>query len=643
MRKRLLALCTALLLLTGAALPALGAGSEREETLTILFTHDIHDHILPTSVQGGGESGGLTRLAALLRQERDAAPGATVTLDGGDFSMGTLFQTIFTTAAPELRLLGAMGYDATTFGNHEFDYGAQGLADMLNAAVASGESLPALVEANYKPPEDDTTSLEAWSNYGISDYTVLERDGLRVAVFGLIGEDADSCAPTGGMEFEPIVTAARRTVAYLQEYEQPDYIICLSHSGTEDGRGEDYDLAKAVDGIDVILSGHTHTTLTQPIQVNDTLIVSCGPYTQNLGVLTISKTDGAVQMEDYRLIPVDETVEEDPDIAQRVQQFQSQVEREYLDRYGYSYDQVLAVSSFDFTPVNQFALVQEEDGLGDLIADSYVYAIQQAEGEDYVPVDFAVAASGAIRGSFAAGEITVADAFQAASLGIGSDGTAGCPLVSVYLTGAELMDAFEIDASVAPLMDTAQLYGAGMTWTYNTHRMIFNKVTSCGQLLEDGTVVPLEKDRLYRVVANLYCAQMLGVVNARSYGLLTITPKDADGNEITDFEANAVTDQTGTQLKEWVALASYLEYLGQIPEEYSAPQGRKVVQSSWNPIELVKSPNWITLLALLVLAVLILVLVLVIRAIVVRKSSRRYGRSRRGSSPQAYRGRKRKR
>jgi hypothetical protein len=173
--------------------------------------------------------------------------------------------------------------------------------------------------------------------------------------------------------------------------------------------------------------------------------------------------------------------------------------------------------------------------------------------------------------------------------------------------------------------------------------MLFNKVTSCGQLLEDGTVVPLEKDRLYRVVANLYCAQMLGVVNARSFGLLTITPKDADGNEITDFEAHAVTDQTGRQLKEWVALASYLEYLGQVPEEYSAPQGRKVVLSSWNPIELVKSPNWITLLALLVLVVLIVVLVLVLRAILGRRGRRRYGRGRYGSGPQTYRGRKRRR
>ena len=642
MKKKLAAFLTALVLLCTAALPALAAPAGEETGLTILFTHDMHDHVLPSPAEGGGEYGGFTRIAALLKQEREKAAYPVVTLDGGDFSMGTLFQTIYATQAPELRLLGAMGFDVTTLGNHEFDYRAAGLAQMLESAAESGDKLPALVQANYKPPESDTVSWAAWQTYGISDYVIVERDGLRVAVFGLLGENADEYAPMSGMEFEPIADAAKRTVAYLEEHESPDFVVCLSHSGTENGKGEDYELAKAVDGIDVIISGHTHTTLNEPIQVNDTLIVSCGEYTQNLGVLTVTKADGAVSLEDYRLIPVDETVAEDPAIAALAKQFQTRVEEEYLSDYGYTFDQVLAASDFDFTSVSQFAQNQEEDGLGNLIADSYVYAVRQAEGKDYVPVDFAVVAAGVIRGSFPKGEVTVADAFNVSSLGSGADGTPGYPLVSVYLTGAELQDVFEVDASVTPLMSVAQLYGAGMTWTYNTHRMIFNKVTTCGQSLEDGTVVPLEKDKLYRVVTGLYSAQMLGAVNAKSFGLLTITPKDADGNEITDFEAHIIHNSNGSEVKEWYALASYLESLGTIPAEYSAPLGRKVVYASWNPIELLKSPNWITLLVLLILVVLIVVIVLAVRAVVRRKSKRRYGRHQYGGSS-VYRGRRRRR
>ena len=647
MKKRLTALLAALVLLAGLALPALAADPKAAPSpLTILFTHDMHDHVLPAPAEGGGESGGFTRLYTLMQQERSAAQSAgrtVVTLDGGDFSMGTLYQTIYTTDAPELRLMGAMGIDVTTFGNHEFDYRATGLADMLDAAVASRDRLPSIVEVNYKPPADDTNSWEAWRNYGVSDYVILEREGIgrhgntmRIAVFGLTGVDSDECAPMSGMELEPMAAAAKRTVNYLQENEDPDYIICLSHAGTENGKGEDYELAKAVDGIDVIISGHTHTTLAEPIVVNGTVIASCGPYTQNLGVLTISRSEyGAdVEVEDYRLRPVDETVPEDPAIAALAKKFQGLVEQNYLSEFGYTFDQVLVASDFDFTPISQFGAVQEEDGLGNLIADSYIYAVRQAEGADYVPVDFAVVASGVIRGSFAAGDITVADAFNVSSLGSGADGTPGYPLVSVYLTGKELKDAFEVDASVTPLMGAAQLYSSGMTWTYNTHRMIFNKVTECAQILPDRTTAPLEKDRLYRVVTGLYSAQMLGAVNAKSFGLLTVTPKDADGNEITDFEEHIIHNANGSEVKEWYALASYLDSLDRIPEEYSAPQGRKVVYASWNPIELLKSPNWITLLVLLIIVILIAVIVLVVRAI--RRRGRRYGRG--GSSGSAYRG-----
>ena len=637
--KRAASVLITLLILCTTMAPALAVPAE--QGLTILFTHDIHDHILPMANEDGGEYGGFARLATLMAQERAAAKYPVVTLDAGDFSMGTLYQTIFTTDAPELRLMGKLGIDVTTLGNHEFDFRAAGLADMLHAAVASGDRLPAIVQANYKPPENDVRSWDAWQNYGISDYTIVERDGLRVAVFGLMGEDADSCAPMSGMEFEPIADAAERTVNYLQQNENPDFIVCLSHTGTWSGEGEDYELAKAVDGIDVIVSGHTHTKLNEPIWVNDTLIVSCDEYVKNLGVVTITRNGEKIALEDYRLVPVDETVAEDPAMAQLAEQFKAEVEQEYLSQFNYTFDQVLANTSFDFTLFSQFGNEQEEDSLGNLIADSYLYAVQQAEGNDYIPVDFAVVGHGVIRGSFPAGDITVADAFNVSSLGSGADGTPGYPLVSVYLTGDELKDAFEVDASVAPLMSGVQLYGAGMTWSYNTNRMIFNKVTECGQITEDGSVIPLEKDKLYRVVTGLYSAQMLGTVREKSFGLLSIVPKDAQGNEITDFEAHIIKNANGSEVKEWYALASYLDKLEQVPETYAAPEGRKVVTASWNPIELLKAPNWITLVVLLVVLVLIVVIVLIVRAVVRRKKGRRYGRWG-GNAPSSYRGRRRR-
>lgn len=640
---RLSAMILALMLALGCLYVPAGADAP-SQTLTILFTHDTHDHFLPMPAEGGGEYGGYTRLATLLKEQRETptavsgGPGyqyPTITLDAGDFSMGSLFQTIYDTDAPELRALGAMGFDVTTLGNHEFDYRQKGLADMLDAAVASKDPLPKMVQANYKPPAEATETWAAWNDYGITDYTVIEREGLKIAVFGVLGVDADECAPMSEMEFEPIADAAKRVVAELEEKVQPDFTICLSHSGTDKGKGEDYELAKAVPGIDVIISGHTHSTTPEPIRVGDTLIVSCGEYTQNLGRLTIAKKvspDHDLSLLEYKLIPIDGSVPVDPDMASMAAGFKAKVDQEYLADYGLTFDQTLAVSPFSFTPISQFGREQAEDGLGNLIADSYIHAVREAEGEDYVPVDFAVVASGVVRASFAQGDITTSDAFNVSSLGSGGDGTPGYPLISVYVTGKELKDAFEVDASVTPIMPAAQLWGSGMTWTYNPHRMIFNKVTHSAQVLPDGAQVPLEDDKLYRVVTGLYSGQMLGAVNGKSFGILTITPKDAAGVPVTDFERQIVHSGNGSEVKEWYALASYLQSMGTVDQRYAAPEGRKVVAPSWNPIQMLKHPNWITLAVLAVLLLIVLIVVLVVRNVLRR-------RSRRSSGYRGYRGR----
>ena len=313
--QRIFAGLLCVLAVLAGALPAVAVPAQDTAPLTILFTHDTHDHFYPDA----SGRGGYTRLATLLDEQRalaaaDTAYGAhgraVVTLDGGDFSMGSLFQTIYATDAPELRALGAMGYDVTTLGNHEFDYRQKGLAEMLRAAMDSEDPLPVIVQANYTTPTDPEAGrdlVRAMQEYPVRDYVVLKREGwpgaagdntLRIAVFGLMGLDSHECAPMSGMEYQPIEEAARRVVTEIREKEQADYVICLSHSGTEDGRGEDYELAKAVDGIDVIISGHTHSTTQEPIRVNGTLIVSCGEYTQNLGVLTISRGGSGMEVED---------------------------------------------------------------------------------------------------------------------------------------------------------------------------------------------------------------------------------------------------------------------------------------------------------------------------------------------------------
>ena len=384
MKRRFSALFLALMLLCSLCVTTADAAPPAN-TATILFTHDLHSHFLPQVAEDGGESGGYARLKTAIDTEKTWNPDALL-LDGGDFSIGSLVQTLYTTQAAELRTMGALGYDAATLGNHEFDHTGAGFARMLNAAAESGDTVPALLEANYRPSDDNPDKAfiqQAMDDYGVQETLLLERGGVTYGIFGLMGVDSDDCAPTSGFALEDAVQAAERCVSALKA-QGAQFIICLSHSGTnkDPKLSEDEKLAKAVDGIDVIISGHTHTTLAEPIVVNDTYIVSSGPYCRNLGSLTLVwGGNGEKRLRDYHLTPIDETLPEDPDIAAMVEAWKDKVGDTYLARYGLTYDQVLTTTSFDLnTPVSG---VQENNGLGSLVADAFRWAAQTLTAEPY--------------------------------------------------------------------------------------------------------------------------------------------------------------------------------------------------------------------------------------------------------------------
>lgn len=622
-------LLAALLLLS--LLPALAA-SPKSYSATVLFTHDLHSHFLPQPDGEGGESGGYARLKTALDRERAVHPDA-LTVDGGDFSIGSLIQTLYTTQGAELRTMGALGYDAAAVGNHEFDHTGTGFASMLSAVTASGEKAPALLMANYKPSSDNPDKLDiqrAMAAYGVRDTLLLERGGITYGIFGLMGEDSHSCAPSSGFVLEDMTAAAQRCVDALKE-QGAQFIICLSHSGTNEKKklSEDERLAEKVGGIDLIVSGHTHTTLEEPIVVGDTYIVSAGPYCQNLGSVTLTWSEGGEKtVADYRLIPIDETIPDDREIGLTIEGWKRLVGGTYLGRYGLTYDEVLTRTDFDLpTPESG---VQSGNALGELVADAFLWATQNLEADAPDARTVTVTADGVLRAPLAKGDITTSMAFDVLSMGVGSDGTSGFPLVGVYLTGKELKAAAEVDASVTPLMPAAQLYMAGMDYSFNTHRMFFNRVTEIFSVDSSNALGDIEDDQLYRVVTGMYSAQMLGTVKSKSLGLLSLEPKVADGSPVTDFEACILRDENGNEIKEWYALAAYLQSFGEegVPSRYGRPNGdgRKDVSRSWNPVELVKNPNWITVVTLIVLAAAVILAVLLVRWVRRVRKRRRYGK-----------------
>ena len=629
--RRLAAFVWTVVLCCSLALPAFAADplAVTGET-TILFTHDLHSHFLPIEGADGSQSGGYARLKTVIDREKEQHPDALL-LDAGDFSIGMLFQTLYTTQASELRTMGAMGFDATTTGNHEFDHKGTGFGQMLNAAVSSGDVLPAMVCANYKPAAghpDGAFVQQAMDNYGITETMLLERGGVTYGIFGLVGLDSDECAPTSGFALEDPAAAAKRCVSAL-EAQGAEFIICLSHSGTDSvaEKSEDEILAKKVSGIDVIVSGHTHTRLDEPIVVNGTYIVSSDQYSEYLGSITLERiSDGSLRLVDYRLIPIDETVEDDEEIADLISHWKDMVGEEYLSRYGLTYDEVLTTTDFDLS-MPTFGK-QENNAVGALAADAFHWAMGNLAADDgYTGHTVAVTADGVLRAAILAGEVTASEAFDVLSMGVGEDGTSGFPLVSVYLTGKEIKAAMEVDASVTPIMPAAQLYMSGVNYSFNTHRMFFNRVTRSAfdepgyrNGFQSHTLTKIEDGELYRVVTGMYSAQMLSTVKEKSMGLLSLVPKDAQGQPITDFTKHIVYDKDGNELKEWYALAAYLQSFGEdgIHDWYAIQNesiGAKSVSDSWNILEHLVNWNWITWAVLGVILLAILLVVLILRVI----------------------------
>ena len=639
-------LAVTVLLLPVMDVPVEAADSTKQ--IDVLFTHDTHSHLdsFSTIVNGKQEKvGGFAKIKTLINEKKKEDPD-TLILDGGDFSMGTLIQTVYDTEAAELRMLGYLGYDVTTLGNHEFDYRSKGLANMLKAAKSSGETLPEIVVCNVDWESMEKAGLSdgqkqiqsAFETYGVKDYVMVQKGDVKIAVVGVFGKDALECAPTCELSFKDPIEAVKQTVEEIRKNEDADMIACVSHSGTweDESKSEDELLAKAVPELDLIISGHTHSELTEAIQHGNTYIVSCGEYGRNLGSLSMTQnSDGRWDLSSYELIPVSEDVEADQETQKQINALMDKVDTNYLADFGYTRKEVLAQNDVEFNSLEEMETKHEELNLGDIMSDAYVYAVENSEYYDGDPVDVAVVPSGTVRDTYTKGDITVEDVYNSFSLGIGRDGVAGYPLINAYLTGKELKLVAEVDASVSDFMTTARLYCSGLNFAYNPHRMILNKVTDCYLTRTDGERIEIQDDKLYHVVTDLYTGQMLGSVMKMSYGLLSLEPKDKDGKPIENLEDQAIMEGD-RELKAWDAIARYMQSfddtdgdgIANVPEYYASLHDRKVVDNSKNIIDLVKNPNKFAVMIVLICLVILVIFVLV--TVLIRKVVRKIRKKKNG-------------
>ena len=613
MKKRLGALILALLILA-SSVPVYGV--DEAKTVRICFTHDIHSHLdqvpkLCTAIQHVASEVGMDNY---------------VYFDAGDFSQGTLFQAGYEIGAYDFGVLSMLNCEAAAIGNHEWDHAGEGFAKMLDVAVNMYGNLPPLLAANLNfdgelTPEQKHVK-ESLAKLGDYRYKIVEvGNGLKLGVFGLSGISSIEDSPTSGMVWDNYIETAKEIVAELKG--QCDAIVCLSHGGTSgDGEtGEDFDLAKAVPEIDLIVSGHSHTSYNHGIMAGDTMIVSSGCYLENLGYVDLTvNAFGGVSFSNYRLMKLDENIPENAFVREYIDGVKDAISHSYLEEYGYQYNEVLAHSSFDFMSLDDMYATHQEYPLGNLIADSYIFEARKNGIED---IDVALVGLGTIRGSITEGDITTSDAFDICSLGVGDDGSAGHPLLCAYITGKELKLLTELDASLGPMVSAIKMSYSGLRYSFNTKRIILDKVTDVYLHDEFGYKedAEIQDDKLYKVCCNTYAANMLGMLNGLTKGILAITPKDANGNPVEDLYTCQMYDVNGRPVKEWYAFADYLYALKEIPDAYKTEQGRKAKFERSDIKGMIGNPGLGTWIAFGLVALVIIIIFLLIKLIgvIVRK------------------------
>jgi len=604
------------------------------DKVDIVFTTDLHSYIRDYEevVDGVQQNvGGFSRIKTYIDEKRAENPDALL-VDAGDIVMGTMSQALVDTEASELKFLADFGYEALTYGNHEFDYGAKALSDMYSIVASERDKYPAFVICNvdWSQADEYTQTLKkGMSEYGYADYIIVEKNGVKIAITGVLGVDAIKCAPTCELTFADPIEAVKTTVEKIKVEENPDMIVCLSHSGTggEAGYDEDEKLAKEVPDLDVIISGHSHVTLQDEHVYGNTHVVSNGAYGLYVGNLSLVKnSSGRWDTVYYSLKLMDESVAKDPEVEERLDEIDSIIDETVLSEYGLSTQQVIARNDgIAFETVNDMYQLHDETMLGNLLSDSYRYAADLTPEGRASQFAMSVVPSGTVRGTFPIGDVTVSKAFEALSLGIGPDGKVGYPLVSIYLTGKEIKTLTEVDASVSDLMKSARLYMSGVSFEFNPKRLILNKTidTWLSSAFLAQSRSEIDDDTLYHVVTDSYSMSMLGAVTEMSKGLLSVVPKDVNGNPVSDPMQCIIYDSDGNELKAWKALCDYMMTFEKdengvsiIPAYYSAKQNRRVVNSSLSPRAMFKNTSKFFYIIVAILLLIILIIVVIIRSCV---------------------------
>lgn len=460
--KRLLSLFLSLALVLGILfMPVQNLVSAEEGEvvkLTIVHTNDIHSR-----VKGEEKVIGFSRLATKVKELKEENPNVLV-LDAGDTTHGLPIITVSRGEAM-IKLMNEIGYDAMTPGNHDFNYGYHRLVELNEVA-----DFPILAANVIK--EDGSKDLE--------EYVIREIDGLKIGIFGLATEESkykSNPKNTEGVDIVDPVAKAEEMVEKLKE-EEVDMIIALVHIGVDDESDpKSSDIAEKVEGVDLIIDGHSHTAYEEGRLIGDTLLVQTGNYLENIGIVNIEFSDGEITKKEATLFTREEAeaLEEDEKIKGIIDGLEEE-NKEVLST-------VIGKTKVRLDGDREIVRTQESN-FGNLMAD----AMLKITG-----ADVALTNGGGIRAPIEAGEITkghVLEAFPFGNYGVMMD-----------IKGIDILNALEHGVTEYPESAGKFPQVAGMTFKIDPAGEVGNRVKD---LVIRGE--PVDLNKMYKLATNDFMA-----------------------------------------------------------------------------------------------------------------------------------------
>lgn len=507
----------------------------------ILHTNDVH-----------GAIAGYAYITA-LKADYEAKGAEVILVDAGDYSQGTSYVSV-TKGLDAIEMMNAAGYDVVTLGNHEFDYGYTQLKD--NMAKAKFKVLCADVFN-----ADGTPIFDA-------NYTYTTKSGVKVGFFGMETPETQTKAnPTKikGLTFATNDAFTKAAADQVEALKDADVVICLAHLGV-DGESKPYrstDLYAAVKGIDFIIDGHSHTVMTKG--ENGEPIQSTGTAFANIGVIVID--DATKKIESNSLFEIKEDTAKDATVAAAAQKIIDRIDKEYGAVFAKS---EVVLNGAKAPNGNR----DSETNNGDLITDAMVWKILQDKESLTVDADHVVAVTngGGIRKAINPGDVTKKSINEVLPF--------GNTVVTIYITGAELLEALEASTYCTPdaiggfpqvsginyTISTAVAYDANAeTYPASTYYgpKSINRVT-----INSINGKEFKADDTYAVITNDFCG--------------------GGGDTYYAFAAATAKFDTGIPLDEVVMEYITAELKGVIGKQYAEPQGRILM----NPFKDVKTSTW---------------------------------------------------